>query len=156
MFCGTAHRLRNESRSGQTEKWNHNGVTRKTSADGTGHCGTGVALLSCPALGPGGQVFMAPASVHHWVRLPLERGHDRGQVASFIPGQSCLVPEDYHIVVRRIWLLCRSHINCRDFFWWSDWLNRRTVFFFPLYIFGFTLRKCSLLSKFYTLLINSL
>lgn len=60
-------------------KRNRSRVTRKTSADGTGNCGTGVALLSCPVLGQGGQVFMAPASVHHWIQLPLERGHDFGQ-----------------------------------------------------------------------------
>lgn len=45
---------------------------------------------------------------------------------------SHLVSEDYYLVVGRTQLLCKWLFNCRDCFWWSDWLNRECCLFSPL------------------------
>lgn len=50
----------------------------------------------------------------------------------FSQGHSHLVQEDDYLVLRRIWLLCGSLINCCHCFRLSSWLNRGPFSFFFL------------------------
>lgn len=110
---------RDKNRSEQRGKLSHYIVMTKTFADPTGSwCGS----LELCWVEMKGQTFIAPASLNHWILQLLRR--IVGEVASFSWGQSLMVSEYDQQAVKRIWLLCKSLMNCRDRFWWSDWLNR--------------------------------